>query len=116
MKQPIGSRLHGILDYGVGASLIAASRLPPLRGRFAGRALLAAGANHLLYSATTDYEVGVLRKLPYRGHLALDVAAAVGLLAAGLLQSDTLDRAAPIGVALQELTVVALSDPSGKGA
>jgi hypothetical protein len=116
MTQPIGSRLHGIIDYAVGGSLIAASRLPPLRGRFAGRALLGAGANHLLYSAVTDYEVGLVRKLPYRAHLAVDAVAACGLLAAGLLQNDALDRAVPLGVALQELTVVALSDPGGAGA
>ncbi len=85
MRKPIGSLLHGALDYLTGTSLVAASRLPALNGSFAGRALLAAGANHLAYSLVTDYELGALRKLPYKVHLAIDAAGALGLVAAGAL-------------------------------
>ena len=116
MKQPIGSRLHGVLDYLTGASLVAASFLPPLRGRFAGRALLAAGANHLAYSLVTDYELGAVRKLPYRVHLALDALGALGLAAAGATRSKPLDRFVPLGVGAYELGAVLLSDPNGGGA
>lgn len=115
MGQPIGSRLHGALDYLTGTSLVAASRLPALRGRFAGRALLAAGLNHLAYSLVTDYELGVVRKLPYRIHLVLDAVGAAGLAAAGATRSDQVDRLVPIGVGLYELAAVALSDPDGAG-
>jgi hypothetical protein len=115
MKQPIGSRLHGALDYLTGASLVAASRSPVLRGRFAGRALLAAGANHLVYSLVTDYELGVLRKLPYKLHLLLDAAGALGLASVGATRSDAVDRFVPIGVAVYELGAVLLSDPGGGG-
>ncbi|MDQ4048582.1 MAG: hypothetical protein M3131_04250 [Actinomycetota bacterium] len=113
MKQPIGSRLHGALDYLTGVSLLGGSRLPALRGRFAGYALLAAGANHLAYSLLTDYELGVVRKLPYRLHLVLDAAGALGLVAAGATRSDAVDRFVPIGVGLYELGAVVLSDPGG---
>ena len=113
MKQPIGSRLHGALDYLTGASLVAASRLAPLRDRFAGRVLLAAGANHLAYSVVTDYELGVFRKLPYRLHLVLDTVGALGLGAAGATRSDAVDRFVPAGVGLYELGAVLLSDPGG---
>jgi hypothetical protein len=115
-KQPIGSRLHGALDYLTGTSLVAASRLRPLRGRFAGRALLAAGAGHLAYSLVTDYELGVLRKLPYKVHLVLDALGASGLAAAGALRNDPIDRFVPIGVGVYELVAVLLSDPNGGGA
>ena len=113
MPRPIDSRLHGALDYLTGVSLLAASRLPLLRGRFAGRALLTAGGNHLAYSLVTDYELGALRKLPYRVHLVLDAVGACGLAAAGATRSDPLNRFVPIGVGLYELGAVAFSDPDG---
>src|SRR5688572_31715311 len=95
MKPPIGSRLHATLDYVTGTSLVAASLAPPLRKRFAGRALGAAGASHLAYSLFTDYELGAVRKLPYRAHLALDGLSAAGLIAAGAVGRDTIDRMGP---------------------
>ncbi len=115
MRQPIGSLLHGALDYLTGTSLVAASRLPTLTGSFAGRALLAAGANHLAYSLVTDYELGVVRKLPYKAHLAIDAVAALGLVAAGATRKDPFDRYVPIGVGLYELGAVLMSDPQGGG-
>src|SRR3712207_1044119 len=111
MRQPIGSLLHGALDYLTGTSLIAASRLPRLNGSFAGRALLAVGANHLAYSAVTDYELGLVRKLPYKAHLAIDAVGALGLVATGATRRDSVDRYIPVGVGLYELGAVVLSDP-----
>lgn len=111
MTRPIGSRLHGFLDYLTGTSLVAASMLPPLRGRFAGRALGAAGAGHLAYSLVTDYELGAWRKLPYNAHLALDAGGALGLAALGAMRDDALDRWVPVGVGLYELGAVLLSEP-----
>jgi hypothetical protein len=112
-RRPIGSRLHGALDYLTGTTLIAVSRLPLLRDTFAGRALLAAGAGHLAYSAVTDYELGLLKKVPYRVHLVLDAVGAAGLVAAGATRKDAVDRFVPIGVGLYELGAVLLSDPHG---
>jgi hypothetical protein len=100
MMQPIGSRLHGVLDYATGASLLAASQLPPLKGRFAGRLLGTAGASHIAYPM----------------HLAVDAAAAFGMVALGATRSIAIDRWVPIAVGLYELGAVALSDPSGRGA
>ena len=117
MRQPIGSLLHGVLDYLTGLSLIAASRVSPLRGRFAGRALAAAGTNHLAYSVLTDYELGVVRRLPYKAHLALDGIGALSLGAAPWVagREEPLDRWVPAAVALYELSAVGLSDPGGGG-
>jgi hypothetical protein len=112
-RRPIGSRLHGVLDYLTGATLVGASRLPWIRGRFAGRALLAAGATHVAYSLVTDYELGALRKLPYRVHLVLDAVGAGGLVLAGATRSDPINRLVPIGVGVYELGAVVLSDPHG---
>ena len=115
MRQPIGSLLHGALDYLTGTSLVAASRLPTLNGSFAGRALMTAGAGHVAYSLVTDYELGVIRRLPYRAHLVLDAIAALGLVAAGATRKDPYDRYVPIGVGLYELGAVLMSDPADGG-
>jgi NAD(P)-dependent dehydrogenase (short-subunit alcohol dehydrogenase family) len=116
MKAPIGSRLHGAVDYVTGASLVGTALVPGLRNRFAGRVLAAAGATHLAYSAFTDYELGAVRKLPYRAHLALDALAAAGLIGAGASRGNVIDRLAPVGVGAFELAAVAMSDPEGDGA
>ncbi len=116
MTQPIGSKMHGVLDYATAGGLLAASRLPGLRGSFAGRTLLSAAVNHLSYSPLTNYELGVLRKLPYKAHLALDAISAVGLMFVGLTQQNARDRYVPIAAGVFELGAVLLSDPRGEGA
>jgi hypothetical protein len=113
MPKPIGRRLHGIIDYVTGVTCLALSRLPMLRGRFAGRALLIGGANSLTYSALTDYEVGIVRVLPYQVHLVLDALSALGLGAVAAMQDDPIDRYVPLGLASMELCVVLLSERDG---
>jgi hypothetical protein len=70
----IGTRLHGALDYLTGALLIAAPALlgdtlapPPAQ-----RVLRTLGVLAILYSALTRYEFGLMKLIPFRGHLALD--------------------------------------------
>jgi hypothetical protein len=67
------TRVHGMLDYLLGALLIAA---PWLFGFAAGGAEqwvpVALGAGVLLYSAFTDYELGLVKKLQMPAHLLLD--------------------------------------------
>jgi hypothetical protein len=67
------TRVHGMLDYLLGALLIAA---PWLFGFADGGAEqwvpVALGAGVLLYSAFTDYELGVVKKLQVPAHLLLD--------------------------------------------
>ena len=75
------TRIHGMLDYMVGALLIA---LPFLLG-FGGGAQtwvpVALGAAAIVYSLFTDYELGVWRTVPMSVHNLFDVAAGA-LLAA----------------------------------
>jgi hypothetical protein len=116
MRPPIGSRLHGALDYLTGTKLIAASFLPVLRGTFAGKVLRMAGAGHIGYSLLTNYELGAVKVIPYKAHLGIDAAGAVGLAAAPYLAGrDGLDRWVPVGVGVYEMGAVLLSDPQGKG-
>jgi hypothetical protein len=78
----IPTRVHGMVDYAMGALLIVA---PWLFGFAAGGAetwvpvILGAGA--IGYSLFTDYELGMVRKIPMGTHLALDAGSGVVLAA-----------------------------------
>jgi hypothetical protein len=70
----IPTRIHGMLDYLIGALLIIA---PWVLGFADGGAEqwvpIILGAGVILYSLITDYELAVVRILPVPIHLALDV-------------------------------------------
>lgn len=77
----IPTRLHGILDYLVGALLIAAPWLLNFnRGGAETWVPVVLGVGALLYSVFTDYELGLVRRLSMSTHLGLDAAS--GLLLA----------------------------------
>jgi hypothetical protein len=77
----IPTRIHGVLDYLVGLLLVAA---PWLFGFAEGGAEtyvpVALGLGALAYSVFTDYELGLVRRLPMPTHLMLDLGS--GLLLA----------------------------------
>jgi hypothetical protein len=66
------TRIHGVLDYAVGALLI----VLPFVLRFGGGAqtwiMVALGAATIVYSIFTDYELGVVKRLQMPVHLWLD--------------------------------------------
>jgi hypothetical protein len=71
----ISTRVHGIVDYVTGAALVAAPELFRLKGvRRSARVPRLLGAGATGYSLLTDYELGAVRLLPMRAHLALDAA------------------------------------------
>ena len=78
----IPTRIHGYLDYIVGALMIAA---PWLFDFAAGGAetwiFVALGAAAIAYSLFTNYELGISRTISMRTHLLLDIASGI-LLAA----------------------------------
>jgi hypothetical protein len=71
----IPTRTHGVLDYLIGALLMGA---PWWLGFAAGGAEtslpVVLGAAILIYSVFTDYELGLVRKMPMAVHLTLDLA------------------------------------------
>ncbi len=77
----IPTRIHGMLDYGMGLLLIVS---PWLFGFADGGAAqwvpIILGLGAILYSLFTDYELGLVRSIPMTGHLGLDAAS--GLLLA----------------------------------
>jgi hypothetical protein len=82
----VPTRIHGFVDYAMGAVLIAASLLTG-----GGAHTLASwlpvilGAGLIAYSLATDYELGMIRLIPMRTHLVLDAAGGVVLVLFALL-------------------------------
>ena len=77
----IPTSVHGVLDYLVGALLIAAPWLFNFaRGGAETWVPVILGAGALLYSLFTNYELGVVRRISMPTHLGLDAAS--GLLLA----------------------------------
>jgi hypothetical protein len=67
------TRIHGMLDYLMGALLIASPWLFGFADNEAARWVpVVLGAGVLLYSAFTDYELGVVKKVQMPVHLFLD--------------------------------------------
>ena len=72
------TRIHGMLDYLLGALLIASPWLFGFADHAAARWVpVVLGAGVLLYSLFTDYELGAVRKLQMPAHLLLDATGGV---------------------------------------
>ena len=74
------TRVHGMLDYGMGALLIAAPWLFGFAGDADGAATwvpVVLGLGVIAYSLLTDYELGAVRKIPMPTHLLLDLGGGV---------------------------------------
>ena len=80
--QVIPTRVHGTMDYLVGALLVAAPWLFGYDHRGAATWVpVLLGVSVILYSLLTDYELGLVRQILMPTHLALDLGGGV-LLAA----------------------------------
>ena len=118
--RPVDATLHGVVDYTAGATLLSVfPKLAGVEGTRSARQIRAAGAIHTGYSALTDYPLGVLKAIPYKAHLALDALGAVALAATpfvtGQYKKGRRHWLPHVGLALFELSSLAISDPSGKG-
>jgi hypothetical protein len=82
VAEVIPTKVHGVVDYATSGALLAAPELFRLKKvRSSALAPRVAGAASTAYSVLTDYELGVVKALPMKAHLALD-AAGGALLAA----------------------------------
>ena len=78
----IPRKTHGVLDYIVGAALIAAPWIFGFADDTAATYVpVAVGGGALLYSLLTRYELGMIKMIPFETHLILDVMSGI-LLAA----------------------------------
>jgi hypothetical protein len=105
MRKPISTLTHGILDMLTAATL---ARLPSALGfsTRTTRALQAAAATKFAYSLMTDNELGLVRAIPMKAHLALDAASGVALAALPFMldEDDEMATAVCIGAGLMELS------------
>ncbi len=87
MRKPIPTKVHGVLDYMTAAFL---HTLPRVMGwsRPVTRLLDAAGGGATAYSLMTDYELGAVKVLPMKAHLALDALSGGALVGAALVMDD----------------------------
>lgn len=103
----ISTKTHGLLDFVVPAGLMLAPKLLGFEDNKKARQVpRMMAATHLMYSAFTDYEKGLVRKLPMKGHLALDAGSALLLAASPWLLGFSRRVAAPhVAAGLMELAI-----------
>lgn len=77
----LSRRAHGALDYIVGILLIAAPKLFGFDGGIEAQIPFYLGIATIVYSLLTDYELGLIKVLPFRAHLTLDVLSGLFLAA-----------------------------------
>lgn len=106
----ITSRVHGMLDYLVGVLLILAPQVLDLGAGAESRVLVWLGVAAIGYALVTRYELGLLRLLPFRGHLGLDLVHAAILTSSPWVLGFAERVWAPhLVLGLMEFGVVALS-------
>src|SRR3954451_5262383 len=118
--RPVDTTLHGVVDYTAGATLLSVfPKLAGIEGTRSARQIRAAGAIHAGYSTLTDYPLGVVKVIPFQAHLALDALGAVALAATpfvtGQWKQGPKQWVPHVGLALFELSSLAITDPTGRG-
>lgn len=114
--QFVSPTIHGVLDYIIGALLIVA---PWLLGFADGGAEtwvpVVLGIGIVLYSLCTDYEPGLIRRLPVPLHLVFDGVAGLFLFASPMLFGffpNVMDPHLAFGVLIMGLALVTRPRPS----
>ncbi len=82
MTKPISRQTHGVMDYSYAALIAAAPEAVGFKNEETAAGLCrAVGGGVFLASLLTRYEFGLFPVIPFKAHLAIDVAA--GLFTAG---------------------------------
>jgi hypothetical protein len=118
--RPVDSTLHGVVDYTAGTVLLTVfPRLAGIEGTRSARQVRTSAAIHAGYSTLTKYPLGIVKVLPYQAHLALDAIGAVALAATpfvtGQYKRGRRHWLTHVGLALFELSSLAITDPTGHG-
>jgi hypothetical protein len=118
--RPVDATLHGVVDYSAGTFLLTAfPKLAGIEGTRSARQVRISAAVHAGYSTLTKYPLGVVKLIPFQAHLALDALGAVALAATpfvtGQWKKGTKQWLPHVGLALFELSSLAITDPTGRG-
>jgi VIT1/CCC1 family predicted Fe2+/Mn2+ transporter len=117
-RGPIPPFVHGVLDYGLAALLIAAPFLFAFDSDTAVAVAIVAGVAVLMLGAFTAWTTGIVKSIPPVAHAMLDYPIAALLIAAPFLFGFTDDGAATaffivVGVAGLLLTIATRFTPEG---
>ncbi len=86
MQKPISRQMHGVMDYTYATLITAAPELFGFKTEQTAATLSrVVGAGVALTSLMTRYELGAVRVLPFKAHLAADVAAGLLTMSAPFL-------------------------------
>lgn len=108
----INSKLHGILDYLVGFTLACPYIFEYYPNNNQSLVLLSIGGLIVFYSLFTDYEFGLIRQIPLKVHLWLDVMAGLFLIGTPwLFPSHHYYLMWPVLLGISELLIVLFSKP-----
>src|SRR4051795_5448298 len=118
--RPVDSTLHGVVDYSAGAFLLTAfPKLAGIEGTRSATQVRLSAAVHAGYSTLTRYPLGIVKVIPFKAHLALDALGAVALAATpfvtGQWKEGRKQWLPHVGLALFELSSLAITDPTGRG-
>lgn len=78
----ISTKIHGYLDYILGATLIVLPLILEIPSGAASTVLVVLGVWVIVYSLITDYELGLLKILSMKTHLVIDLVGGALLIAA----------------------------------
>jgi hypothetical protein len=93
-KGPIPPLVHGLMDYGIGALLIASSFLFGFTEDAATAVGIIAGVAVLIIAACTAWTAGLIKSIPVPAHAMLDYALSILLVASPFLFGFTDDGTA----------------------
>lgn len=111
--KPIPTKVHGILDYTTGALFMASPWLLDFADDDAARTVaVGTGVAVLGLSVLTDYEAGVVKRIPMAAHLTVDTLTGVLVAASPWLLGFAKRRAWPhVAFGLLELGAGLLTQP-----
>ena len=113
MRKPISTATHGMIDYLTAGALFA---LPSLLGfsKPLSQAVRMIALKKLAVAAATQHEMGIVKLIPMKQHLAMDVMTGAALCALPFMIEDEDDpdaaRVALVTMGLMEIAYAPLTD------
>jgi uncharacterized membrane protein YuzA (DUF378 family) len=108
----ISSKAHGLLDYATVVFLLLAPSLFGMEGTLSTFTYILAGV-HFALSALTDFEVGLVKVIPFRIHGILEIVVSIALAGVALWfrnEGNDLGFYFYIGLAIVIMIVFVLTD------
>src|SRR5215217_5777186 len=99
MRKPISTTTHGVLDYLTVATFFTLPRALGCSERFT-RAVDMLALGKLCYSLMTRHELGVVKVIPMKAHLAMDCVSGAAMAALPFLMDEDNDAATAAFVAM----------------